>query len=79
MRTNALDFNVEHYMNRLCVCGISRARHVHFRVDGKLRVLPPEQMAQCDGFLDAIELELGGNPTENPLLKPLIDADIPRN
>jgi hypothetical protein len=74
--------DVGEYMARKCVCGRPRAEHAHFHervADGRilLRVLPvPHSAVRCEGFLDEIELELGGNPRENPLLSPLVEERL---
>lgn len=61
--------DVTEYMSRACVCGEPRSAHFHaFTESGELRVVG----TRCRGYLDAIELELGGNPALNPLLRPLI-------
>lgn len=71
--------NIRQYMDRRCICGRSRAEHAHMHErlsDGTtlLRVLPVPATSErpCGGYLDAIELELGGCPTENQLLAPLV-------
>lgn len=63
--------HVRQYMRRLCVCGEPRDMHAQFYQNGELRVLSV-QHAKCSGFLDALELELQGNPLQNPLLAPLM-------
>jgi hypothetical protein len=68
------------YMARRCVCGRPRAEHVHlYQVyDGQrfLRVLPVTGDAPCAGYLDEFELELQGNPLENPRLSPLVEEEL---
>ena len=60
---------VRAYMERVCTCGHRRAEHGHFvePKNGQLHVLAVNNV-KCSGFLDAIELQLGGNPAENPLI-----------
>jgi hypothetical protein len=71
------------YMERYCVCGRPRREHAHFYQHAwkagansdlgnwatGLQVLAVT--GSCGGFLDAIELRLGGKPMENPLLSAL--------
>ena len=66
---------VRQYMRRMCVCGRTRNEHAHFYQDGSLRVLAVTT-TKCTGFLDAIELELGGNPLNNDLLGPLVSENF---
>lgn len=66
---------VAEYMERMCVCGTKRSHHAHawtggLAGHGKLRVVGV--LSDCDGFLDAIEMELGGNPLANKHLGPLM-------
>ena len=65
------------YMERYCVCGKPRHEHAHSRrsreaivyaesmpeaVRGKPVIRVVGVTAPCGGFLDAVELDLGGNP-----------------
>ena len=65
---------VRQYMRRMCVCGRPRDEHAHFRRNGNLVVVAVA--GACSGFLDAIELELGGNPLNNDLLGPLVSENF---
>jgi hypothetical protein len=66
--------DIAEYMKRKCICGAPRDEHVHFEdQSGQLHVLAINNR-NCSGFLDEIELQLGGNPQTNPLLAPLIDT-----
>lgn len=71
-------FDLEQYMNRLCVCGLPRKDHAHAHVDNVLCVIVPHEPSRCHGFLDEIENRLGGNPWHNPLLRPLIEKEAGR-
>lgn len=68
--------NVAEYLQRRCVCGRPRHEHVHvhdqFGGQRVLRVLPLTGQSLCAGYLDEVELELGGNPLDNAHLGPLV-------
>lgn len=75
---------VAEYMNRRCVCGELRKDHAHHHewvnADGTLKTNPDMRKVrvlavtngECTGFLDEIELELGGYPPTNKHLGPLM-------
>lgn len=66
-------FDLREYMNRSCVCGLPRREHVHATLKGRLVVVAPHALDRCPGFMDAIELDLRGDPSQNPLLRPLLE------
>ncbi len=74
--------DAKEYMARRCVCGRTRAEHVHFYQclpEGiqLLRVLPlPAEGVLCAGYLDEFELELKGNPMQNVHLSPLVEENL---
>ena len=80
---------IREYMERRCICGQPRKFHVHFRevmptkdgaglgiATGRFQVLPVNDHNHCRGFLDEIELELGGNPATNPHLAPFVAENL---
>ena len=79
---------IHEYLKRVCLCGQPRSEHAHFHSasrgeGGVLRlgrdfVVRSVTNPECQGFVDSIELELQGNPLENPLLGPLVQAQLDR-
>ena len=66
------DFSIRDYMARKCVCGLSRALHAHVYQPHLVVLAVPNPGRRCQGFLDEIELRLGGCPATNELLEPLV-------
>lgn len=77
--------NAAEYLARRCVCGLTRGEHIHVHEhwatgEKLLRVLPATSgERRCAGYLDELELELGGCPADNPHLAPLMPPglDVP--
>ena len=76
--TESAQSRVAHYMQCRCICGRPRAEHAHFHdASGRLYVRAVTN-SQCHGFLDELELALGGNPLLNPLLQPRAEENLRR-
>jgi hypothetical protein len=76
-------WTVAEYMTRVCRCGKPRSEHAHAWTQRGAEWADPSSRdpkdlhvvgmtVACEGFLDAIELELGGMPLANKHLRPLM-------